>query len=471
MKKTLLSIIMAFFMAFSICLTGSKDKGLEDNPPTTATVISNGGMSVVKGDYLYFVNGYVDETTLTKDDNKAGKVTKGAIYRTKLENSEISKDKDGFLNNSDCVVSKVVGFSNGGFAIIDDYIYYATPYMKFSSSGTLQNNRVEFHRIKINGTEDKVIYTTSASEDSLDWKLYKVGDTTYLVMYESEKIVSINAGNGDVVGSVESLTSRAFLENDEYIYSDSRTNYNQTHIYFTRDITDADGVYDYKGNAVCAFNITNGDVSVLERSRENTYTIKHVTKDTVYYTYTSTGKPIACLYKRSSTQDWTKTNEITLTNKAYDSYYFANYGSDLIVATADECTWLLENGTSSIISNTARSFLGVYGNYCYYMNEGDLIRMDIRTGDLQDAVTEANLLLTNSNYIDFDNRRIYVYNEYTAENGDTNYYLSYFDEDYTEDTFKHRFVGVFECDDLPEKPEQPEPEYEGDTVDYVPHID
>ena len=68
MKKTLFSLIMAFFMMFSICLTGCGDKGLKDNPPTNATVISNGGMSVIKGDYLYFVNGFVDTTTMTRGD-------------------------------------------------------------------------------------------------------------------------------------------------------------------------------------------------------------------------------------------------------------------------------------------------------------------------------------------------------------------------------------------------------------------
>ena len=72
MKKRLFSLIMMCFLAISICLTGCGKEGLKDNPPTAATVFSNGGMSVIKGDYLYFVNGYIDETTLTKDDNKEG---------------------------------------------------------------------------------------------------------------------------------------------------------------------------------------------------------------------------------------------------------------------------------------------------------------------------------------------------------------------------------------------------------------
>ena len=99
MKKTLLSLVMAVFMGFCVFLTGCGDKGLKNNPPTDATVTSNGGMTVRKGDYLYFVNGHVDETTLGKKDNKNGDVTKGAIYRTKLDNGDVSKDKDGFLNN------------------------------------------------------------------------------------------------------------------------------------------------------------------------------------------------------------------------------------------------------------------------------------------------------------------------------------------------------------------------------------
>ena len=177
MKKTLISLAMTLFLCFSIFLTGcKKEEGLKNNPSTTATVISNGGMSVIKGDYLYFVNGYVDETTLEKKDNKLGEVKKGAIYRTKLDDGEISKDKDGFLNNKDCVVSKVVGFSNGGFYIIDDYIYYTTPYMNYNKGGELQTSRVEFHRINIDGTDDKLIYTTNATESELDWTVYKVDE-------------------------------------------------------------------------------------------------------------------------------------------------------------------------------------------------------------------------------------------------------------------------------------------------------
>ena len=81
------------------------------------------------------------------------------------------------------------------------------------------------------------------------------------------------------------------------------------------------------------------------------------------------------------------------------------------------------------------------------------------------------MLVTNSNVVDFDGRRVYVFNTYTAENNDSNYYLTYFEEDFENSSFEQRFVGIFEADDIPAKPEQPEPEYEGEEVEYVPHID
>ena len=222
MKKTLLSLIIMCFMAFSIVLAGCSPKGLEDNPATDANVISNGGMTVVKGDYLYYVNGYIDETTLSKDDNKFGKVYNAAIYRTKLNNGEIIKDKDGFIKDengkekTELVVPKIVGFSNGGFYIIDDYIYYTTPYMNLDRDGTLQNDRVEFHRINIDGTDDKTIYTTSTNEDDLDWTLYKINGVVYLATYVSNTLIVVNTETKNIVSEIADCTSYALLKEESY---------------------------------------------------------------------------------------------------------------------------------------------------------------------------------------------------------------------------------------------------------------
>ena len=474
MKKTLLSLVMAVFMGFCVFLTGCGDKGLKNNPPTDATVISNGGMTVRKGDYLYFVNGFVDETTLGKKDNKDGDVTKGALYRTKLDNGDISKDKDGFLNNADCVVSKVVGFGNGGFYIIDDYIVYATPYMGISKDGTLQSNRVEFHRVDIDGTDDEVIFTTSQSEDNLDWTVTKVGSKVYLLVHEGEKIISINATDDKVVATIDGVTSYAFFDNDEYIYNASRTNYNQTHVFYTREFVVEDNKYNYQGNVLCSFDITNGEKYNHILHETNKYTIKHVNKDTIYYTYEKDG--VSCLYKRTLVNNFNESTEVQLTTIGYSAYTFINYGVDMVLAKDDNGVWLLENGinnTPSHVLTAARDVLAVFGDYGYYLSEGSLIRFNVRTGELQDAYKSGKTtLITNSNYLDFDGRFVYLFAEYTAENGDKNHYLNYFESAYEGTDIEQRFVGVFENGDVPAKPAQPEePEHEGDEIEYVPHID
>ena len=250
MKKTLLSLVIMLFMAFSVVLTGCSDKGLKDNPDTNALVISNGGTTVVKGDYLYYVNGYVDETTLKDNENKFGDVSHGAIYRTKLVNGEIEKNPDGFVINTECVVPKVCGFSNGGFYIVDDYIYYTTPYMNYSSDGTLQTSRVEFHRIKINGTDDKTLYTTSASETELDWTIYKVDGKVYIATYVNSKLLVINTEKKvKVVAEVDSTTSYTFYYEETYNADKSRNLDSQKYIYFTYTIeSNTIKLIDYEGN-------------------------------------------------------------------------------------------------------------------------------------------------------------------------------------------------------------------------------
>lgn len=469
---------MMLFLACTITLAGCGDKGLENNPPLEATVTSNGGMSVIKGDYLYFVNGYVDETTLTKDDNKEGKITKGAIYRTKLDNNEIVKDKEGFLLNdrTDLVVSKVVGFNNGGFHIIDNNIFYATPYMKLSNAGELQTSRIEFHRVGINGLEDKAIYTSEGTVT--EWTMYKVGDTPYLVLNDNSKIVSVNASNGKIVGTVEKNTSYKILKETDYVYADTRTSLNQTHVIYTRDIdTATDKVFNYKGNVVCAFNIATGENTILEIAQNNSYTIQNVTRDTIYYSYTNTGNPTACLYKKVISSEWTVATEIKLTNRAYDNYLFLDYGVDKIIANGDDRTWILEGGADNDpyeLISTSKTILAVYGDYAYYADDNKLFRVNIVDGvhELENAYVEGkSTIINNSNFLDFDNRRVYIYCQYTSADGENNYYLNYFNESFDEDGISQRFVGVFENGDTPEKPKQPEAEYEGDDVEYIPHID
>lgn len=474
MKKKLFSLVMLLFLAVTIVFTGCSPKGLQDNPPTDANVVSNGGMSVVKGDYLYYVNGYVDATSLDKNDNKYGEVTRGAIFRTKIVNGEIIKNNDGFVENTECVVPKVVGFANGGFYIVGDYIYYATPYMKLSSDGVLQSSRVEFHRININGTDDKTIYTTSASQENLDWSVYSIDGNVYITTYVDSKIISINTNDNNVVAEVSNSTSYVILKETDFNPNSTGINDYQRYIYYTRAIESADGVSaNFKGNVICRLNVATGETSTLKINRDYTYTLKQITKNSLYLTKANTSiGGLDLLYKKALDINWGE--EIQLSDNVFTNYFFCNFGDNLVLANDGTYTYRIEGGVTTKIFDSSVTVLGVFGNYAYYMSDNLLARIDIR-GELVDGTIAKEIacndtktyLVTNSHFIDFDNKRVYVYTQYTGEDETTNYYLNYINEG----DLEQRFVGHFESGELPVKPEQAENYGEDPDVKYIPHID
>ena len=490
MKKAILSLVMMLFMAFSICLTGCSETVLTVNPKTEETVISNGGMSVIKGDYLYFVNGYTDisdnNTSFTNKSNKWGEVGKSAIYRTKLKNGVIEKDEDGFLidANTDLVVPRVVGFNNGGFHIIDDYIYYATPNNRdVDSNGNSQKKKIEFHRININGSkksDTRLYITANATEDLVDWTIRKVGDKVYLLVKDGTNIISYNATDNTLVKKIENATSYAFYTEDNYVYEDDRSSVGENYVYYTRDIIADDNVSTgFDGNVICRFNIATGQVDdSLELLDKSTFKILHSTEDTIYYTIKNSGKER--LFKKvvsSCDAEWGALTSVQLANSEYTNYYFADYGNDLVLATDGTNTYRLEgtNLVAPVVVTTSRDILGIYGNYAYYYVDNTLVRFDINTTSADDSILEtvseegSSYTIDNRNCLDFDGQNLYVYCEYVSANNKANFYLDYINNT----TLEERFVGVFENGHTPAEPEQPEEEVDenGDPVERIPHID
>ena len=180
----------------------------------------------------------------------------------------------------------------------------------------------------------------------------------------------------------------------------------------------------------------------------------------------------ALLYRRNISASYLTGAERQLSNIAYNSYTLVSTGNDRILAVNSAGVYVLENGQErKLVLGGEHTILAVYGDYGYYSEENALVRFAILGETGSDTVTASDKTysIINDKYLDYDNRRVYVYAEYTAENGDTNLYLNYIDTN----TLESRFVGAFECDDIPAKPEQDE-NYgvEGhEDIEYIPHID
>ena len=487
MKKNICATIIMFIISAIFIITGCSPKGLGDNPPTNAQVISNGGMSIVKGDYLYYVNGLIDDVTKLdpKYDNKEGEVVHSAIYRTKLVDGEIVKNEEGFLAKTERVVSKVVGFKNGGFFIFDDYIYYATPNMNLDKEGNPQTERVVFHRVKIDGTEDKEIYSTPVKEDNLDWTCYKVGNKVYLLVYlasSEQTIVSVDTAEKKTVAEIKNVTSYAFLDETNYEAGKSRENNAQKYVYYTRNATEEDKLpVNNNGNIIARFNVTNGNVEKLTTDGDSSYTIKHIDKTNIYYTRSEKmgNTTSSALLYRQGVANWNYQNEVKMSNIAYTNYYICDFGNDLFIGTTDKATYrVMKNGAGDIVETkiftSTQTILGIYAGYGYYAVDNVIYRFDIIDGEITDGVIEKELssddtrtmLSDNSNYLDFDNQRLYVFTTYkSAINDSENYYLNFVEPN----SYEQKFVGLFEDDHLPEEPEDEDTNGDGE-VDNVPHV-
>ena len=188
-SKKIISIIAAAALSFSaLALTGcgtEKYKGdqLTAGYDKTATVSSNGGFAVEKGDYVYFINGSASNTA----DNTYGDVVKGALMR--ISKAQLATEK---YSEAQVVIPSlfVAGDMTAGIFIYGEYVYYATPTTdKDTKTGEVQNTYLDFKRSKLDGSEapmdGKNDYMFRLSTNSAKYRFVEEGGKVYC-LYEED---------------------------------------------------------------------------------------------------------------------------------------------------------------------------------------------------------------------------------------------------------------------------------------------
>lgn len=473
MKKYLLSLIMVI-CACTFVLAGCGAKGLKDNPPTNASITGNGGYAIRKGDYLYYVNGFVDDYTTELDDYKTdnveGEVVYGAIYRTKLVNNSFDKNEKGFLNKSECVVSKVVGYDNGGFFIVGDYIYYATPCMNVNADGVIQNKRIVFNRINIDGTNNKEIYTTEQDSSDIDWQVNVIGDKTYLVVKQT--ITDQETGTDTVVKSFVDNGKRfkevATISGITEVIMDEEVNLSSEYIFYTRSVNEDETQYTTAGTLVCKVSLVDGNETVYELDKSSTFKLIALNNDRLYMTKSVLNKTF--LYSYAVDSSLVNQTPVQLSNDTYASYYIIDEVPHSVIAVNDNKVVVkLSNVNGNVvrqeISSSLSDIIGVDDNYIYNYESNVLYRTSIVDGSKVTvsgvgAATEKTFLIDSASMVDLDGRYVYVYAKYTAKDGETaSYYLNRIDT--YQETMTAEFVGVLAEEHMVAEPEVDE---EDDTI-------
>lgn len=258
-------------------------------PASSSPAVGNGGLAVQKGEYIYFVNGFVSKAE-NLNGNKDGKITKSGIYRVKASDvsyytdesgnlvytqGNLSVDENGVVKGAELIVSKVCGFEDSALYIYGEYIYYVTPNNRVDGSGKAYVNDLDFCRARLDGEKNTVLGTVSLGDDEAynnkEFGFYNLGGSVYFGIYDGKDAINIyqttkNGSNN--VFSKTGVTSAVLPKVIKNYSNQTLTNIEKTLYYVTSNKICAVGLNGV-GNSLLASFIS--DVTLLENSGSAIY--------------------------------------------------------------------------------------------------------------------------------------------------------------------------------------------------------
>lgn len=182
-----------------------------------------GGNATSYKSYIYFINGYEQNVT----NNQWGVPEKNTIVRA-------SYSRDGNFSNEEIIVPKRVLTKDegGGFAIINDWIYYATP--SINADGGTSSTHIDFMRTKIDAKVTQLLATVEGRDIDYFFMSNRV-----LYKRESESTVEYidftGVDDSQSTNRCDGVTRGTFLENVQDVSWSYASN--SEYIYYTTMLT------------------------------------------------------------------------------------------------------------------------------------------------------------------------------------------------------------------------------------------
>lgn len=455
----------------SIVLFACNPIKLSPLPNREATVYGNGGSAVVKDNYIYFANSYVDFSTIGINDNrydaKSPQVIYG-IYRAPLNKFGRVNVTDGRPEKVELVSYNIGGYAYSGLYICGDYLYYSTPYSTVDESGTVTSGRVRFERVRLDGTERTIVYSCANYSSDCAYDIVYVGDTTYICIKNGDgSLVVVKCRGNNIYRYTisDSITSFAVFEQRDIKYGETLSDF-YTYVYYsTKDSNDKYNLYrkklDNSGDEELILGLQSSEISVVSVKNEKVY----YTLDSRLYGAYAYGNFISKRYssvpaKNGGSDASSITSYLVLDDNnvevgilgvyydgsSYSMKVFSNAVSDL-----------------DISSSSAITLLGTLDGEVYYQVSGDqnlyVINLTYRIQGSNVSVTASSPRSIISSFqtsgdhakskFDFDKDRVFTYAQ--VDDVSTGKYLTmyminnpYRDE---EDNIKGQYVGVLSSAD------------------------
>lgn len=235
MKKIKRILVCLMLCVFGFGLIACDNRTPEEKnftyPSGADVVYGNGGLSVRKGNYVYFVNGYKSVTTsgLTKDTT----YNVGSLMLMKLgANGEVVTNENGLLRDEYFISmsNRLCGYEATNLFIHGEYLYFVSPCLENESGDKVwAKDRVVFNRIKLDKTSKvEEVYSSGVKYDSLEYKYYAENGNLFILAWEKgnsyysdhgkDALIRINATTGESLLVSNDVTDVVFADKGNEIF-------------------------------------------------------------------------------------------------------------------------------------------------------------------------------------------------------------------------------------------------------------
>lgn len=459
--KNFIKIFVCLILClFAFCLSAC-GKGSNDNyvyPTSSAETSGNGGLTVRKGDYIYFVNGYQSSEDM---EDKNDSYTLGALMIAKLDNNgDVILNEDDLLDDEyyRTMSDKLCGFEATGLYIFGDYLYFTSPCQENESGDEVwAKNRVDFYRIRLNKSGDvERLYQTEVEHSNLEYEYYYDNSKVYLLVYEKEtnldhsdisnRLLRIDANSKDVKTIATDVSSVVMPDSSNEYISNAYEK-----IFYVKDDTENNSY------SLMKYDIASNSSSTYMTSSES-LTASFVTNNYIYITDNANSRNIMM---RSNFSSGSFERSGPIDASLYSSLDVTREGNCIVAVTDNTIEFFINGDTEPAIRTVVDSeddvtdinIIGFSNGYIVYYDNNDAIKMvsyaNLIAGSEAEIITLATITdISEDYYFDLDDEYVYFYKTVGS-----NLYLhrlainNNFDE--TEE-----MIGVYLEGDIPEEEEE-----------------
>ncbi len=285
--------IIILFVAILTCLTAvfagcNGSTGYSNGLTTDGEVSSNGGFAVVKGEYVYFINGVETHTS----DNTYGDVQTGALVR--VSKASLANPKEA---TPELVIPSlfVAGDKTSGFYIFGNDVYYASPVTAKNKEGEIENTKLDFVKTSLDGKTSSIVKTVT--DNTTQYRYVESDGVVYLILKtvndDSETVIQIvNTSNKEIVYTTEKIENVVFTEggdgatvyytriaHDEVLDKDE--SFNELHRVNVKGedeiLLTGKGMYGNEPDDNTGFGVSGATITILKDTAEYLYlSVKYV---------------------------------------------------------------------------------------------------------------------------------------------------------------------------------------------------